>query len=549
MSLYAFHGELFEAGYIVVLQDVRGKYLSEGVYSMNRPLRGPLNAGEADHSTDAWDTIDWLVANVPECNGRVGIIGISYDGFTALMSLVEPHPALRAAVAMNPMVDNWIGDDWFHNGAFRQTLTLQYTWVQTSSKASELRWPTLGHDEYETWLDAGSAGEMARRLGVDALPFWQRVSAHPAYDEFWREQAVDRVLATRPLTVPTMFVRSQWDSEDSYGPMAAYAATAPRGDAPDLRWLVIGPWSHPGVGFHDGAALGALKFGSDTAKYFRREMMLPFLDGRLRDGSPAVELPPVTTFETGSNRWRSFGQWPPGHDGSPEPATTSLYLAAEQRLAFEAPASAEGHDEYVSDPAKPVTYTPRPIRPKSAAGSNWDAWLVEDQRFAAVRPDVLCYCTPPLETPLAIAGAPIAHLFASTSGTDCDWVVKLIDLYPAEVPGDADMGGYQLPVAMEILRARYRDDPARPMPLPPGEVLPYRITLPHVSHAFLPGHRIMVQVQSSWFPLYDRNPQRFVDNIFFAGPGDYVKATQRLHFGPAAPSCIELPIVRWQCKP
>jgi putative CocE/NonD family hydrolase len=544
MSLYAFHAELFEAGYILVLQDVRGKYQSEGDYSMNRPLRGPFNGDGIDHSTDAWDTIAWLVANVPECNGRVGVIGISYDGFTALMSLVEPHPALRAAVAMNPMVDNWRGDDWFHNGAFRQTLTLQYTWVQTASKASELRWPVLGHDEYEAWMEAGSAGGMARRLGIDALPFWQRLSSHPAYDDFWRLQAVDRLLAERPLTVPTMFVRSQWDCEDSYGPMAAYAATAPRGGGEDLRRLVIGPWSHPGVGFHDGGSLGPIRFGSDTARHFRREMMLPFLDGHLREGAAPARLAPVTSFETGSNTWRSFDRWPPAGAGSPEHGPTPLYLADGQCLAFEPPAGTAGHDEYVSDPAKPVTYTPRPIRPKGGPGSNWDAWLVEDQRFAADRPDVLCYCSAPLGAPLHIAGQPVAHLFASTSGGDCDWVVKLIDVYPPEVSGDPALGSYQLPVAMEILRARYRNDPARPEPVPPGQVLRYEIALPHVSHAFLPGHRIMVQVQSSWFPLYDRNPQRYVDNIFLAQPGDYVKTTQQVHRGPGMPSRIELPVVR-----
>ena len=538
MAMYAFHSELLQAGYIVVVQDVRGKYQSEGDYVLNRPLAAEPDRTGTDHSTDTWDTISWLVANVPESNGRVGTIGISYDGFTCLMSLVDPHPALQAAVPINPMVDNWIGDDWFHNGAFRQTITAQYSYVQTTSKSSELQWPVRHHDEYDRWLEAGSAGAMAESIGLDRLPFWRRVAAHPAYDDYWQSQAVDRILAGRPLTVPTLHVHSQWDAEDSYGSLAAYLAMETADVGNDRNFLAIGPWSHPGVGFDDGGTLGPLKFGSDTARWFRRQVMLPFLDRHLREQVRPREIAPVTAFETGTNVWHEYERWPPTS------RTQSVYLAANAKLAFEEQAARDrgGFEEYVSDPAKPVTYTPRPIRPKGAAGSNWDAWLVEDQRFANDRPDVLSYRSAILTAPLRLAGQPVMHLYAATTGQDADWIVKLIDVYPDEVPGDATMGSYQLPIAMEILRGRYRDDPAHPTPIPPGETLRYTIRLPHVSHAYLPGHRIMVQIQSTWFPLYDRNPQSWVDNIFFAAPTDFVKATHRVFHGGRTASFLELPL-------
>jgi putative CocE/NonD family hydrolase len=551
MVLYAFHGELTAAGYIVVLQDVRGKHKSEGVYVMNRPLRGPLNPTDTDHSTDAFDTIDWLVRHVPESSGKVGTIGISYDGFTALMSLIDPHPALKAAVPINPMVDGWVGDDWFRHGAFRQACTLQYIHRQTTTKGSDVPWPVWRYDQYETWLEAGSAAAMASRLGLDQLPFWTRVSEHPDYDRFWSEQALDKILAARPLTVPTLHVHSQWDAEDIHGATDVYAAMEPRNADKDKNFLVIGPWSHAGVGgigsggADNGQSLGALKFGSDTARWFRQQVMLPFFDQHLKGREPLAPLAQVMAFETGSNVWRSYGCWPQsGPAGCPHPSR-AVYLTARHGLSFEVPVEgqAPGYDEYVADPAKPVTYYPRPIRPQSAEGSNWDVWLVGDQRFASDRPDVLTYTGERLSAPLRLAGQPVAHLFASTTGTDSDWVVKLIDVYPDEVPGDPTMGGYQLAIAMDVIRGRYRNDPAHPSAIPPGEVLHYEIRMPHVSHTLLPGHRLMVQIQSSWFPLYDRNPQTFVPNIMFAQPTDYVKATQRVVRGPGAASRIELPVL------
>jgi len=392
---------------------------------------------------------------------------------------------------------------------------------------------------------------MAARLGLDQLPFWRRVTEHPDYDSFWSEQAVDKILARRPLTVPTLHVHSQWDAEDIHGCTDTYAALHASADNRPNNFLVIGPWSHAGVGgvgseaAHQGASLGAIRFGSETARWFRQQVLLPFFARHLK-GDPTVPAPaPVTAFETGSNTWQFHAQWPlSGPAGCPH-TSRPLYMAAGHGLSFDAPPTTqdtgEAFDEYVSDPAKPVPFQPRPIRAQHAAGPRWDAWLVDDQRFAADRPDVLVYTSAVLTAPLRLAGQPVAHLFASTTGSDSDWVVKLIDVYPDEVPGDERMGGYQLPISMDVIRARYRSDPAKPTAVPPGQVQHYRIPMPHISHVLLPGHRLMVQIQSSWFPLHDRNPQTFVPNIMFAQPADHVKATQRVHRAGTSASFIDLP--------
>jgi putative CocE/NonD family hydrolase len=535
------YGELSDAGYIIVSQDVRGKYKSEGDYVMNRPLSGDLNQTPVDHSTDAWDTIDWLVKNVPESNGKVGTMGTSYDGFTVLMSLVNPHPALKAAAAFNPMVDTWMGDDWFHNGALRQTYA-DYIYEQTASTSSDEKWTPPRFDAYETWL-GGSADSVAQSFGMEQLPFWKRLRAHPAYDRYWSGQAVDKILASRPLTVPTLYIHSQWDQEDIYGAPAVFAATRSQsGPGRDNSFLVIGPWRHGG-GNGDGSALGAIKFDGDTGRWVRQHVLVPFLDAHLKDGAPKADIATVTAYETGANVWRRYDTWPQSCAAGCPNASKPLYLSAGSHLSFDRPAAAAGFDEYVSDPGKPVTYRARPIRPTYAKDSTWGRWLVDDQRFAADRPDVLTYTSAKLTAPVRIAGQPIAHLFASTSGTDTDWVVKLIDVYPDEVAEDKDLGGYQLPVAMDIMRGRYRDNPAKPSAIPAGRILQYQLKLPNADHVFLPGHRIMVQVQSTWFPLYDRNPQSFVPNIFDATPADYKKATLRVFHRADAASYVELPLL------
>lgn len=527
-------------GYIRVVQDVRGKYGSEGDYVMNRPLHGPLNSTPVDHATDTYDTIDWLVKNVPESNGKVGILGISYDGFLPLMALVNPHPALKVSVPMNPMVDGWMGDDWFHNGAFRQQM-MPYIHDQEATRASEIKWWSNHFDDYDMYMQSGSAGELGRRHGLEQVGFWQKLLEHPGYDTFWREQAMDRILGAQPLNVPVMLVHSLWDQEDIYGDIAVYKAIEPKDTSNDKVFLVLGPWHH-GQEIGDGSTLGALKFNSDTGLYFRQEILRPFLDHFLKDDAPKMDVAPVTAFETGTNTWRRLKAWPSGCDSGCATKPTPLYLQSGLRLGFAAPAAGgAAFDEYISDPSKPVPFRARPIQP--AGGSYWARWLVDDQREASGRPDVLAYVSDVLTAPVKVSGQPVANLIASTSGTDSDWVVKLIDLYPDEVPGQPEMGGYQLMVSADILRGRYRESFENAKPIEAGMPLPYRLTLPTANHVFLPGHRLMVQIQSSWFPLYDRNPQTFVRNIFFAQPADYRKATQRIYHAPGQASFIELPLV------
>ena len=530
------------SGYVRVFQDVRGKYGSEGEYVMNRPLRGPLNPTAVDHSTDAWDTIDWLVRNVPESNGRVGILGTSYPGFLALMALVDPHPALRAAVPINPMVDCWIGDDWFHYGAFRQAMML-YVYEQTATQDNDSKFWSGHHDDYQRFLEAGSAGALGHAMGMDQLPFWRRVVEHPAYDDFWRLQAVDRILAGRPLAVPTLHVGGLWDQEDIYGAPAVYAAMEEQDARNDRNFLVLGPWRHGGSN-GDGRELGVIHFDGDTGLHFRREILQPFLDRYLKEGGPAAAIPPVVAYQTGADRWRSYDSWPPSCAAGCAPGARNLYLRSGFRLAFapDPPAQAGG-DSYVSDPAKPVPYRQRPIRPLWAKDSTWGRWLVDDQRFASDRTDVLVYVSELLTAPVTVSGQPVANLFATTTGSDADWVVKLVDLYPDEVPEQPELGGYQLGVAMDILRGRYRESTSQPTPIPPGEVQRYRLPLPTVHHVFRPGHRILVQIQSSWFPLYDRNPQSFVGNVFLAPPEAYTKATHTVLRGGQTASFLELPVV------
>jgi len=539
-SLYGYDNAtevIVDGGYIRVVQDVRGKYGSEGDYIMNRPLHGPQNPTPVDHATDTYDTIDWLVKNIPESNGKVGIIGISYDGFLPLMALVNPHPALKVSVPMNPMVDGWMGDDWFHYGAFREQ-GMPYIYEQEATRKNEAKWWTGYYDDYDMFLQAGSAGELGRQHGLEQVGFWRKILAHPSYDSFWRDQAVDKILATQPLQVPVMLVASLWDQEDIYGAIAVYKAIKPKDTNNDKVFLVMGPWHH-GQEILDGSTLGPVKFNSDTALYFRREILLPFLDQYLKDGAPKADVAPVSAFETGTNTWRRLHAWPAGCASGCTTQPTPLYLTAGLKLSFKAPDSADAaFDEYISDPAKPVPFRARPIDDAS-----WSRWLVDDQREMSGRTDVAVFVSDVLQSPAKISGQPIANLVASTSGTDSDWVVKLIDLYPDQVAGQAPMGGYQLMISADIFRGRYRESLETAKAIAADKPLLYRFALPTANHVFLPGHRIMVQIQSSWFPLYDRNPQTFVPNIFWAKPEDYRKTVQRVYHAPGQASFIELPLV------
>ena len=545
-------------GYIRAVQDVRGKYGSEGDNVMNRPIHGPQNPTPVDEATDTYDTIEWLVHNVPESNGKVGSIGISYDGFESLMALVNPHPALKVAVPMNPMVDGWKGDDWFHNGAFRQQM-IPYIYEQVATRDNSQKWWTNYHDQYDLFMASGSAGELAHRYGMEQLGFWNKLVAHTAYDAFWSDQALDKVLRTFPLKVPVMLVHSLWDQEDSYGALAVYSAIKPLDTEGSRVRLVIGPWHH-GQGIGEGSSLGAIAFGSDTAKYFRQVLLRPFLAQYLKDGAQKADLAPVTAFETGTNEWRRLDGWPLACESGCATSSRRLYLKPGNGLGFAPPgaqaatrapgdaasrgaATATSYSEYISDPAHPVPFRARPIQPISGPGRTWPQWLVDDQREASGRTDVLTFTSDVLETPIKISGRPVVNLIAATSGTDSDWVVKLIDVYPDQVESQPELGGYQLPVGMEIFRGRYRESFTNPQAIRSDQPLLYRFDLPANNHVFLKGHRIMVQVQSSWFPLYDRNPQTFVPNIMLAGRADYRKARQRIYHSPDKASYIALPVV------
>jgi len=524
------------AGYIRVYEDVRGKYKSEGQYTMNRPFVGALNPTKVDHSTDTYDTIDWLVKHVPGNNGRVGMIGTSYDGFTVLAGLVNPHPALKAAVPIAPMVDGW-RDDWAHYGAMRIYGT-DYVYDQEATRANEETYPFATFDQYSDFLSAGSAGDMGKKMGLNQLGFWTKLQNHPAYDSFWQTQAMDRILASRPITVPTLLVDGLFDQEDNYGAPQVFAALHPL-DRAGIVHIAFGPWSH-GQSNGDGSSLGKFKWREDTGRSFRRDVLQPFLDAHLRTGGAADPTPTVYAYQTGSDTWHRYPSWPLSCDANCPAKPQPFYLSGDGSAGFGTPVA--GSVSYVSDPAKPIPYVSRPIRPVYQPGSEWRQWLTTDQRNVASRPDVAVFTGPVLTAPVHIAGTPVADIVVANTAEDADYVVKVIDVFPEEYPAQVELGGYQLMISADIIRARFRDDPSVAKKMVPGQPTHIRFSLPNASHVFLPGHRIMVQVQSTWFPLYDRNPQGWVDNVFFAKPGDYKVATQTISTGGAQPSLIELPV-------
>jgi putative CocE/NonD family hydrolase len=518
-------------GYIRVYQDIRGKYKSEGDYVVTRPPIGPLNPTKVDHTTDAYDTIAWLVdrKNLPHSNGKVGMVGSSYEGFTVVAALLGPHPALKVAAPQSPMIDGWMGDDWFHNGAFRLA-NIAWIGAQTGYKGEGEAPSTGGWDDYDNFRRVGSAGDWAKLRGYDQLPFWRKMSEHPAYDAFWQGQAMDKLLAANPSNIPTFWEQGLWDQEDMYGAIHAWEALKGAGHLGN-NYLVMGPWRHSQIN-RNGETLGPFHWEGDTALQYRRNMLVPFFNAYLKDGAPAFTPPSVTLYDAGENRWDRYPQWPTG-------TNQPIYLQGNASLSFGAPAA--GEDSYVSDPAKPVPHLPRPV---NFEDGRWGEYLVTDQRFVDGRPDVLTYQTEPLTQAVKVSGVPWADIYAKTSGTDMDVVVKVIDVFPDEIATRKEMGGYQLPISLDIFRGRYRQSFSNPTPIPAGKVQRYKFRLPAVNHTFQPGHRIMVQIQSSLFPVYDRNPQKYVQNIFFAKPSDYQKATVTIERGGSTPSSVMLPVVR-----
>lgn len=530
--------DMADEGYIFVLQDIRGRFKSEGQFVMLRNPRDPKDAKAIDESTDTHDTIEWLLKNVPNHNSRAGMLGISYPGWLTVMGMLEPHPALKAVSPQASPADMFLGDDFHHNGAFRLSYGFEYVArMETSNVNYSFDFDRL--DTYDWYLKLGPLARVNEKYFDGKRPSWNDFVAHPNYDEFWKKQAVAPYL-TR-VTVPTLNVAGWWDQEDFYGPLEIYKRLEQH-DKGSRNFLVVGPWNHGGWARGDGASLGRIKFNSATGKHFRSQVQAPFFAHYLKDrGQPPVRE--ALTFQTGRNQWVATDRWPPR-----DAASRKLYFHPDGRLGFEPPAGGSGgdFDTYISDPAHPVPYRPRPIEP-TYPGSRfpdpgWDRWLVEDQRFVHLRPDVLSWESEPLTEDLVLAGDVVAHLFASTSGTDSDWIVKLMDVYPENLPDDARMGGFQLMIANDVFRGRFRKSFEKPEPVPANEVQEYTIDLHWAHHCFKKGHRIMVQVQSSWFPVIDRNPQKYVENIFLAKAADYQKAEQRVYRTPKWPSHMTLTV-------
>ncbi len=499
---------------------------------MIRAPRGTADAKAIDEGTDAFDTIDWLVKKLKNNNGRVGMLGISYPGWLTVMALLEPHPALKAASPQAPPADMFLGDDFHHNGAFRLSYGFEYSAMMETAKENTIF--TFDHrDTFEWYLRLGPLPNANSRYLKGKIPTWNDFVAHPSYDEFWRKQAAAPYLGR--ARVPTLNVAGWWDQEDFYGPLKVYE-TFEKSDPEQLNVLVVGPWNHGGWSSGQGDHLGPVEFGSATAKHFRAKIQAPWFAAYLKDKG-SRSFPEALTFRTGANAWQSYDRWPP------RGATAQrLYARKNGRLAFEPPPADEndaGFDWYLSDPDHPVPYRPRPIT-ATYPGPEWPLWLVQDQRFVHLRPDVLSYETEPLTEEVTVTGPIVAHLFASTSGSDSDWIAKLIDVYPED---DPKMAGYQLMIANDVFRGRFRKSFENPEPIPPDRVEEYAVDLHWNDHCFKKGHKIMVQIQSTWFPLIDRNPQTFVPNIFKAEAMDFRPATQRIFRSPGHSSYVELSLL------
>jgi len=526
------YAEMIPDDYIFVFQDIRGRYGSEGAFVMQRPVRDPKDAKAIDEGTDTYDTIDWLVKNVPHNNGRAGLVGISYGGWLTVMGMLEPHPALKAVSEQASPADMFLGDDFHHNGAFRLSYGFEYSTMMETGKTNFV-FKFDQFDTYEWYLRLGPLSNADKNYIHGTLPTWKDFVTHPNYDAFWKQEAMPYIL-TKPK-VPNLNVAGWWDQEDFYGPMKIYELLE-KNDPDHLNYLVAGPWNHGGWGRGAGKSLGAIPFGSDTSLYFRQKIEAPWFAYWLKNKG-SLPLKEALLFQTGSDQWVQFDSWPPKNAPGRE-----LYFHEDGKLSFDAPLAAtpQSFDSYVSDPAHPVPYRHRPIDmtyPDDHPGG-WPTWLVEDQRFVDNRPDVLTWQTDELKEDMTVAGQVTAKLFASTTGSDSDWIVKLIDVYPEKYPEDWKLSGYELMIADEVFRGRFRKSFEKPEPITPDAITPFTIDLHTANHVFKKGHRIMVQVQSTWFPIIDRNPQKFVPNIFEAKESDYQKATQRIYRSREFPSGV-----------
>ena len=528
--------EMIPDGYIFVFQDIRGRFGSEGQFVMQRDPRDKSDPHAIDEATDTYDTIDWLVKNVPNNNGRAGVVGISYGGWLTAMTLLDPHPAMKAVSEQASPADMFLGDDFHHNGAFRLSYGFEYAALLESGKSNF----TFQFDRYDTfdwYLQLGALSNANEKYFHGTLPTWNDFVEHPNYDEFWQKEAFRRYFEKLKPPVPNLNVAGWWDQEDFDGPMKIYEMME-KNDTDHKNYLVVGPWNHGGWAHGEGNKLGNVDFANSTSRYFRENIQAPWFAYWLKDkGKLPVEE--ALTYQTGTDEWKSYSAWPPKTGVE----SRKLYFRESGKISFDPPTAAKDEfDSYISDPANPVPYRHRPVEETYSPGSRWYTWLLEDQRFVENRPDTLTWETEPLAEDVKISGDIVAHLYASTTGSDSDWIVKLIDVYPEKYEAKPAMGGYELMIADEVFRGRFRNSFEKPEPIVPNEVTPFRIDLHTNNHAFLKGHRIMVQVQSTWFPIIDRNPQKYVPNIFKATAADYQVATQRIYRSSRYPSHIEIPV-------
>lgn len=539
-SFFVQRPELARAGYIYVGEDIRGRYKSGGKFVMSRPVvdhgTNHHDKRAIDESTDTYDTVDWLIKNVSGNNGRVGVIGTSYPGFLAMAAGIDPHPAVKAISPQAPMIDVWMGDDFFHNGAFRQTYGYDYVLgLESTKEESDVDYGKdkdgTAHDGFDYFLERGNFATDVKRSGSKVLPTWKLFLEHPAYDPVWSSRGVEHHL--NKVTVPTLSVGGTYDQEDMWGPQEEYAKLEPE-DRKHENFLVLGPWRH-GSWAASSRHLGNLEYGESIGDEFRSRIEARFFAHYLK-GEPGFDLEDTASFQTGTNTWKYYAHFPPV-----ETKPTALYLGSDGSLGWTKPVS-EGKTSYVSDPANPIPYRHRPIQPTYSDGSHWYNWLTEDQRFVTGRKDLALWKLPVLTKDLVVTGDVVADIFASTTGTDGDLVVKVIDQYPADDP-DPKMRGYQLMTNAEIFRGRYVSSFEKPELIPAGSVREYKFSLHDVDHVFKAGHTVMVEIQSTWFPLYDRNPQTFVPNIMRAKPQDYKAATITIQEDPAHPSHVEVPVM------
>jgi hypothetical protein len=532
MSFFGGRPELARDGYIYVAQDIRGRFKSEGEFVMSRPEADHKDRKAIDESTDTYDTVDWLLKNVTGNNGRAGFVGTSYPGFLAMAAGIDPHPAVKAISPQAPMIDVWMGDDFFHNGAFRQSYGYDYVYGMEASKQNSDVSYGKNKDGFDYFLDRGSFGEDVKKSGVkQPFPTWKLFLDHPSYDTVWSSRGVEHHLNT--VSVPTLSVGGYYDQEDMWGPQEEYKMLEPHDDKHD-NYLVLGPWRHGSWG-SDSRHLGNLNYGESIGKEFRSHIEAKFFGHYLKD-EPGFDLEDTASFQTGSNTWKHYSHFPPD-----EAQPTSLHIVGNGQLTWDE-SKQTVKTTYQSDPANPVPYRHRPIQPTYSNGSQWFNWLTEDQRFVTDRKDVAVWKLPVLKKDLIVTGEVLADIFASTTGTDNDMVVKLIDQYPDDDP-DQKMRGYQLMTNEEIFRGRYLQSFEKPTPMRADSIHEYRYSLHGVDHVFKAGHTVMVEIQSTWFPLYDRNPQTFVQNIMTAKPEDYKPATITIYSGPDHDSNLQVPLM------